>query len=475
MTNAWFETLVTASVLAPIDAHLVATLERARVRSGGDPLSPLERLGAAVAARAVGQGHVCADLERVVVDPPVNADGASVADFEWPPLADWLEALASSELVHAVGSESEAPRPLVLDGTRLYLERYFVYERRLAAALARRAHALDDIDADTLEDGVRRLFPDAEGRERLQASAARSAVRRQLAVISGGPGTGKTRTVARILALIVEQARRSGLPVPRMELVAPTGKAAQRLGEAIAKNLTDGLDVAPEVAAAIPVAAATIHRRLGVLPDEPTAFRHNEDNPLFADVVLVDEASMVDLALMAKLVQAVPPSARLILLGDRDQLASVEAGAVYGDICRAAGSPGSALAGVATHLTEVFRTSATGGIAALAAAIRDGDSAKADGLLRAAAGGVRLVSPGREIDPVAAIADEVLSGYQPLARATNPAEALAALDGYRVLCAHRRGPNGATRVGLAIERVLVERGTCTPTPRGPVCGTRAGP
>src|SRR5262249_29768509 len=153
-------------------------------------------------------------------------------------------------------------------------------------------------------------------------------------VISGGPGTGKTSTVVKILALLVEQSQARNIAPPRMLLLAPTGKAAARLSEAI-KRSKHGLRSAPEVLAAIPDQAGTIHRALGVLGGPTQRFRHHAGSPLAAEVVVVDEASMVDLALMSRLFQALPRGARVVLLGDKDQLASVEAGAVLGDICGA--------------------------------------------------------------------------------------------------------------------------------------------
>jgi len=163
-----------------------------------------------------------------------------------------------------------------------------------------------------------------------QKVAAAVALTRRFAVISGGPGTGKTTTVTKLLAALISQSMAQG-KVPEIKLIAPTGKAAARLTESMGKAVSQ-LAIEPEIAAAIPSTSSTIHRLLGAIPGS-AEFRHHARNPLHLDLLVVDEASMVDLPLMVKLVEALPKHARLILLGDKDQLASVEAGAVLGDIC----------------------------------------------------------------------------------------------------------------------------------------------
>lgn len=473
--------LASCGALAPIDVHFAEAVARL---SGSDDDALV--LGAAVASHAVGQGHVCADLAAIVREPPYDREGDPVADFAWPALDAWVAALQRAPFV----TGGDEPRPLVLDGTRLYLARYFRYERELALALMRRAAGEPPpVDEALLDAGLAALFPEADGREAEQARAARAAVTGRIAIISGGPGTGKTTTVARVLALLVEQAHTAGKERLGVELLAPTGKAAQRLGEALASSL-DKLPLSPEIAAAIPREAATIHRRLGFAFDDPTRFRHHADNPLDADVVLVDEASMVDLALMARLVDAVPESARLILLGDRDQLASVEAGAIFGDVCLAGSSEDSVLRPATVHLTHRFRFDEDSPIGQLAEAIRDGDAARALALLRPTDAGdalmadlpdepdepvddaplfaamsaptpparVRRLSPPAAGSPVSPVAREIVEGYRALLEATTPERALKRISEFRVLCAHRRGRFGAERIGRDIERLLVDAG-----------------
>lgn len=472
------QTLQEAGALTPGALHFCEML--ARRCPGSDDLA---LFGAAIAMRAVALGHVCADLERVVSRPPVGKDGAPL-EFDWPKVDEWTTALRGAEFVHEVTPEASTPRatPLVLSGGRLYLTRYFQYEQELALSLLKRTvHRADDVDKDKLEEGIRRLFPDAKTREEKQARAARAAVESRLAIISGGPGTGKTTTVARIMALIAEQ-QPAGQPL-RIALLAPTGKAAQRLAESIAGAVEGGMSVEANVLADIPREASTIHRALGVSPFSATTFRHNVDNPLHADVVLVDEASMIDLALMAKLVDAVPMDARLIFLGDRDQLASVEAGAIFGDICLAGQAPTARIAESTVELTHRFRFTASSPIGGLAEAIKSGDgpaTLKALPTRRVIPSPppelppapelfdivptfeepdpiVQRVAPAERGSPIAVVAEEIAQGYTELLRATEPGDALRKLTDFRVLCAHRRGRFGVENVGESIERLLVER------------------
>jgi exodeoxyribonuclease V alpha subunit len=421
-------------------------------------------LGAAFASAAVRAGHTCADIGRLAERTFEDDDGAPLEGLTLPPRDAWLRALLLSKLVTTADAPPGPPRPLVLDAAgRLYLQRYFGYESRLASALTARAgKASEPIDRKALAASLARLFPPADTRGALQRVAALVVLGRRLTVISGGPGTGKTFTVAKALALLQEQALAAGRAPYRVLLAAPTGKAAQRLGDAIRENLAK-LDLDPQKLG-IPTHASTLHRALGFQPRTPTRFRRHAGHPLVEDVVVVDEASMVDLALMAKLIDAVRPDARLLLLGDKDQLASVEAGAILADIYAGAGDGVSqaladelqALAGVELsvstarpepglhdgmiHLTESHRFDDDGGIAELARAVNTGDAPRALELL-ARGGSVSLVHVGgrRELEAtLGPLAVERLGDIG----AGPPAERLALLDRFRVLAAHRRGPFG---------------------------------
>jgi len=465
--------LARLGVLGRIDEHFARTLGRLVPGSSDSVL-----VAAALASRAVREGHVCADLSLIRrVSAPDGAGEGKGEPIGLPALSGWLEELSASPLVSLAEARGE-PRPLVLSGPRLYLRRYFDYERGLADALIRRAESRPAVDRSALAASLARYFGDTSADGGKQRLAAAVAALRQLAVISGGPGTGKTYTVAKLLVVLAENARALGAPVPRVALLAPTGKAAARLAESIQGSL-DALSLPPELARAVPTQAATIHRALGPLASDPTRFRHDARSPLPADLVVVDEASMIDVALMAKLVLAVPAAARLVLVGDKDQLASVEAGAILGDIYGdpdAGFSPGftEALEGLAevpaaadqaqggaigdcrVHLTVSHRYHDTSGIATLARAVNTGDPELA---LRAL-GSDDDVAMYRVAGPNAlgqALAEGVLSAYASLGRGS-PEERLARLGQFRILCAHRNGPFGVVAVNALVERLLGAHG-----------------
>jgi exodeoxyribonuclease V alpha subunit len=291
-------------------------------RGSGLPEDSVLAQSAALVSMRNLQGDVCVDLGQFAGAPLFEADDDEPLDVpRAPPLDQWLGILKDADWVGEPGTET----PLILDGRRLFLGKYWRFEQQVASALAARMAPVAGLDPARLADGLARLFGQPpEGAVDWQKIAAAIAVSRRFAVISGGPGTGKTTTVVKVLALLLEQA-----PDLRIALGAPTGKAAARLTEAVARG-KGPVDADPELLSRVPAEATTIHRLLGGGFDH--RFRHNRDNPVLVDCLVVDEASMIDLPLMARLLEALPEQARLILLGDRDQLASVEAGNVLGDI-----------------------------------------------------------------------------------------------------------------------------------------------
>ena len=463
-----------------LEAHMARLLTRLAERE-----DPLLTLGVRLACRATSQGDICVSLGEAA-GQPLAALGEGEAGLA-PPLRVWCEALRR----HAVVGRPGEYAPLILDEAgRLYLYRYWAYERQLALdLLGRIGDDPGDVDPRRVRDGLDRLFPPTADGVDWQRIAATVAALKRFCVISGGPGTGKTTTVVRILALLLEQA--AGRPL-HIALAAPTGKAAARMQEAI-RISRETLQVTDRIRDAIPVEATTIHRLLGFRPGS-VDFRHDRDNPLPVDVLVVDEASMVDLALMAKLVRAVPPRARLILLGDKDQLASVEAGAVLGDICgdspgfsavfrrrlrevtgqEPAGTPctapcsgsgpetGPPIRDAIVLLTRSYRFGQQSGIGRLARLVNQGDGRSALALLE---GGEcedvvwRPLPSPRELAPRLAEAAERLGAY--LATET-PEAALAALDRFRVLSAHRTGPFGVEALNQLIEECLEARGVIRP-------------
>ncbi len=307
-----------AGILSTSDVHVALRLARL---SGAD--DEVVSLGAAFAARAPRLGNVCVDLATIhaTADADTDAPG-DIAALPWPAPPTWIRQMAASGIV------GEA-RPLHLEGTTLYLDRLWADESLVATELRERSDgAAPGVDTDLLRRGLEELFGDDPD----QRMAGAIAVLRRLSVIAGGPGTGKTTTVARVLALLHAQAAAAGQRPPLVALAAPTGKAAARLEDAVRQGAGD-LAIDEERRERLQsLSGKTIHRLLGFNPGNRTRFRHDRLNRLPHDVVVVDETSMVSLSLMARLLEAVRPDARLLLVGDPEQLASVEAGAVLGDI-----------------------------------------------------------------------------------------------------------------------------------------------
>ncbi|MBB5207961.1 exodeoxyribonuclease V subunit alpha [Chiayiivirga flava] len=425
-----------------------------------DPATPDAVLAAAaLAAAAVAQGHSVLPLACAHLLLP---DAPNDTPPPLPPLAEWLDALRASRFVASSADAASETRVLVLEDDRLALRRYWRYERRLAAALCMLGDAAAPSPADHtawLEPRLAQLFPllrsdpgDA------QAIAARAALVHRVLLLTGGPGTGKTTTVARLLVLAVEAAARRGEPAPRILLAAPTGKAAARLGESLRTTLDALLDdglIDAATSAAIPSAASTVHRLLGTIPNR-SVFRHDAAQPLAADLVVVDEASMVDLPLMTKLVEAVSRHARLMLIGDPDQLPSVETGNVLSALCDAADRTPefAAFPGRRVHLHRSHRQAAQLDLAPLAAAIREGEADVAlDGLAAARYRGVEWQQSTLRALP-AWLRQHAVPHYRALQLAADPQQALDLARRYRVLTALRAGPSGSLALNAQLVAML---------------------
>ena len=488
-----------AEVLQAADVHVAVALGRlARMNDPG------VLLAAALAVRAPRLGHVFVDLASVSQTVAVeDASGGDLLALPWPEAATWAARVGAVEQLVATGDDvDDAVRPLRLVGSRLYLDRYWREERQLASGLAQRAaRPLRSIDSGWLAEGLARLFPNQE--DQLQRAAAACLVLRSLAVVAGGPGTGKTTTVARVAALLSEHAALEGRPVPLIALCAPTGKAAARLQEAVAQEAST-LPVDPRVRAELQqLRASTIHRLLGWRPGSYSRFRHDASNRLPHDVVIVDETSMVSLSLMGRLVEAIRGDARLVLVGDPDQLTAIEAGAVLRDIVGPAGDElklsggmqallrrvtGAALPEPVTAKSGPFgdRTGAQVGsfgdgiialrrghrfgaaIGALADAIRRGD---AEATIAAARGApeeviwidLDVADPERRgqpaqvaLAPLRETAVTTGSAIVEAARRGDAEAALVSLSEFRLLCAHRQGPYGAATWAAHTERWLTD-------------------
>ena len=464
----------TAEVLAPIDRHFAGLLARL---SGN---APEVKLAAALVSHHRRLGNICVDLEEYERKPPAVEIAIELGIASWPDRSNLCQGLKSSPVVGQPGDF----KPLILDGQgRLYLHRYWKYESELAASIARLAAGNPpSLDQSKLKKGLAALFPKPTGSDiDWQMVAAFAAVRRRLCIISGGPGTGKTRTVVVVLALLLEQN-----PAMRIALAAPTGKAAARLQEAV-KKARATLYCEQVTKDLLPGEASTIHRLLGSIPDS-AYFRHNAENPLPFDAVVVDEASMVDLALMAKLVAAIPLSGRLILLGDKDQLASVEAGAVLADLCNGgeqrrcssqfkeefdalsdqklpsgpASGGVSELADCIVELRRNYRFGEKSSIHRLSRAVNAGEVESAFDVLRESKSATGSeVSWNSLPSPAAlkgALKPHVLRRYREYLQAANPTEALNAFGRFRILCAVRKGPYGVENLNRLVEEILTEAG-----------------
>lgn len=350
-----------------------------------------------------------------------------------------IRLLSQNEMVTVISESTIVPHtPLVLYREKLYLQRYYIYESRLAAQLKKCAHWQEplQLDAELLEQT---FFETLAAEEvNYQKQAAEQALLSPFLIVSGGPGTGKTTTVVRILALLAHAAERK----LEIALAAPTGKAAQRLYSSIVEgshNLPKILQY--EVPNWLPPQALTLHRLLGVRLHS-TAFRHNAENPMVWDVVVVDEASMVDLAMMSKLVDALKPGARLILLGDKDQLASVESGTVLSTVVQ--GLPQNSVV-----LQKSYRFNKD--IKDIAEAVNRGDGEQA----------FHLLQQKNEGESWQVMVEERYGAYLGVACNANFEQAdqvFGLLRKFMVLCATRKGNRGVEGVNRLVERRLAKRG-----------------
>jgi exodeoxyribonuclease V alpha subunit len=454
-----------AGVLAAADVHVALRLTALAGEADANVL-----LAAALAVRGPRLGHVYVDLATIAEQAAVDADEpVELSALPWPAVGAWASALTSSAIV-ATGEDDGAPgRPLRLIGTHLYLDRYWREETRVAADLRAFGEGpAPEVDGELLAEGLTRLFPrDADERQRL---AAATAAKRRLTVVAGGPGTGKTTAVARILALLFEQA--AGAPQPLVALAAPTGKAAARLEEAVHAEAR-ALEVAHAVREQLlALDGSTLHRLLGWRPGSHSRFRHDRSNHLPHDVVVVDETSMVSLSLMARLVEAVRPGARLILVGDPGQLTSIEAGAVLGDIVgpAAEGSRPASARGprrgvtgggsIGDAIVVLDRSHRFGpGIAAVAEAVRGGDAGATLKALREHPGEVTWIPIDVAAQPeeLAVVREQAVAAGMAVATAAAAGDsgaALQAIGAFRVLCAHRRGDHGAQAWRARVESWL---------------------
>lgn len=448
------DTLYNSGLLNEIDHAFGKLIHRL-----ADTRDPWVALAAALVSRASAEGDACLDLALICK----HGIQAAETDRKIPlgiSLDPWRNILSASS---AVGNKNDNT-PMILDGNRLYLQRYWNYEHQVAEAIQNRCQPLRPEISPTIAKTIPTQLM-AEG-DPEQWRAVRAALGQRLTVITGGPGTGKTTTIAKIILLLhhPESVRR-----PDIALAAPTGKAAARMQDALDSTFEVLLRDHPGQLPVERIKSQTLHRLLGAMPGK-TRYRYHQDNPLPADVIIVDEASMIDLALMAKLMQAVSPSARLILVGDKDQLASVEAGSVLGDICAGiSGDNGSkkhpvskskAVAGnhLADHIVVLgksYRFGAGSGIGRLAGAINAGEGRQALALLEDPEKRDVVFKNITGLQELEKALGQVVSGdIAPAFAMDEPHRRLRHFNTLKILSPVRKGPFGVVALNQMVENVL---------------------
>ena len=433
---------------------------------------PAVMLAAAILSKDAGEGHVCLPLSRLAVDekmpPALQSCFALLGEA-----VDWQAILLRSPAVSA----TDTGTPLILTGERLYLNRLWRNELTVARFFSE-TNAPLPCDEAQLRQVLDTLFT-SDDEINWQKVAAAVALTRRISVISGGPGTGKTTTVAKLLAALIQL---SGEQKCRIRLAAPTGKAAARLTESLGGALQK-LPLTGEQLALLPNEASTLHRLLGAQPGSQR-LRYHAGNPLHLDVLVVDEASMIDLTMMSRLIDALPPHARVIFLGDRDQLASVEAGAVLGDICTYASlgytaeraeelarltgcslaaeqhSIAGALRDSLCLLQKSYRFGSDSGIGQLASAVNRGDRHTTCAVFDGTFTDIekKSLQSGEEYQ---AMLDDALLGYQHFLTGVQqqrpPEQVIAAFGEYQLLCALREGPFGVSGLNDRLEQLLAQK------------------
>jgi exodeoxyribonuclease V alpha subunit len=414
------------------------------------------------------RGHVCINLEEYSGCPIndcfeyVSKTIHNSSQIFCPSIEDWKTFLFQSNVVGKPGEK----KPLILDHhNRLYLYRYFYYEQELVNQILNRSQLdVDNLYISGLSQFLDRLFSEISfnSNESPQRQAVEIAIKKRLCIISGGPGTGKTTVAAKIIAALIHV---SETP-PRIDLTAPTGKAAQRLQESLI-HARNHLNCSDAIKLAMPQQAMTIHRLLGSVHRSPY-FKHHKDNKLPSDVVIVDEASMIDIALMSKLITAIRPESRLIILGDKDQLASVDPGAVLGDICgKNYNAKKSPLQSCMVYLSKNYRFGETNGIYNISKAVNQGNTIKAENIINNPESYPEIKwTDIKDIqNPKKNLQNEVMSFHETYLNCKQPEDAILALNKFRILCAIRKGPFGVERINGYITEILASKGLIQPNKR----------
>lgn len=484
------EQAITQNLLRPLDLRFAQMLV--------EDENPILLFVFAYLSAQTGAGHVCLPLSIIQKDQLFDGRQKEFAQEIWQKMGKPSAKKIVEELTHChcvSQSNDDFSSPIILDNGLLYLQRMWSYEEKVAQFF-RQEHSIVDIDENELIKVLNQLFPATKESQETnwQKVAASVAITSPISIISGGPGTGKTTTVAKILAAFVMLTSNEK---PIIQLAAPTGKAAARLTESLGKALAQ-LNLSEEENKWMPKQAQTIHRLLGAQP-ESQQVRYNKDNPLQLDILVVDEASMVDLPMMARLIDALPSKCHVIFLGDKDQLASVEAGAVLGDICRfsedgfsqkrfdqinhltqgelvkstdiipVSQTPVSVVSDSLCLLRKSYRFGEDSGIGQLALAVNKGQAKTTIALLKKAEVSPQQLEIALEPQDVSFIALESKESYLLMiqdavnayreyltlvSQKASPDIILNAFNQYRLLCARREGSFGVSGLNDRIEMLL---------------------
>lgn len=389
--------------------------------------NPWILLAAAICSQSVREGHSFLDISK----KPLQLDLKSV---NWPSLAEW-RAYASESSIIADSSKSSSSPLILADGNALYLSKYYVYEQKVAELLKNR-----------INDNV-------SGESEAELDPVEAASKQPFYVITGGPGTGKTTLALRYINSVLDGWQ--GASPPRIVAVAPTGKAAARLSESISSGVSRMSDLEPARREEIlKIPSLTIHRLLGVLAHRP-GFRHDARNPIRCDVLLLDEASMVDLPLMVRLLEAVPHDCQVLFLGDKDQLASVEVGSVFSDILEAANDQKSGLSQSVQRLEKTYRFSEDSNIYLACRAARDGNFEALELLFREEKSDFTFYKTASESSRLPhRLLEFAHSRHRVLSEPDDPERALELLNQSMILSPTRRGPYGTVAINNAVLRSL---------------------
>ncbi len=443
-----FNLLCDSGLFDSIDIHFAKFILGHRIAVKNDAVI------AAFASRAVQKGHSCFDIEIFIENERkvFLEKGVEIPAFEV-----WKDACEKSRLVGVPGEKL----PLVFDGKRIYLYRYWRYETNIASSITERSFLPEKNVDESILDKLNLIFPADENGENLQREGALKALKKYFSIISGGPGTGKTTTVANIIALFIES-----FPDVRIALAAPTGKAAARMNESIKGSILRlrenfSKDVAEAVSS---ISGITIHRLLGSKPDS-IDFRHDKYNQLDYDLIVIDEASMISLSLFSRFLDAVPLDSTIILLGDKDQLASVEAGSILADITGCVSDESSDFNSCVTVLKKSYRFDSVKGIGNLSRAVNNLESPERIFKLFASDenSGIEFKDIFSERDLEDFVKERCICGYRDFIEEKDVAEALKKINKFRFLCSLRKGYAGVENVNTLVERFLKEAGLLNPT------------